>query len=307
VRTEEVPDEREVRESKRERTDPMPMRREPLFEGCLRIEPVNAAPLARETVPGGGRSFRMVPKSQRSDWLPMVALVKEKRTETRCQHLRRSEKKIYVRIVSVLMMILVLFCPTLGLPVLMPFDELGQIGRSLGSLDESMSKQIFRCGALPIPTSGGTRTEQTRRKLPERARSTGCTWKEERTLTSFGSLCKHSETNSLNGFENWGPSVGGGFFGIRKRTCRHSIRPERERLCDQERNDDEDQEEVKTDLHRVQLGVWRFTHSHLDTSDTQAPDVGFEVIARLLDDFGRHPVRRADERILRARRRDERQ
>jgi hypothetical protein len=56
---------------------------------------------------------------------------------------------------------------------------------------------------------------------------------------------------------------------------------------------------LDTYLHRVQLSVRRLAHGELNQRDAQAPDVGLEVVAGLLNDFGRHPVGSADEGVLR--------
>lgn len=48
-------------------------------------------------------------------------------------------------------------------------------------------------------------------------------------------------------------------------------------------------------LHRMRAGIWRLAVDHLDRSDSERPDVRLEVVSSLLDDFRRHPKRRADE------------
>mmetsp|Transcript_15857 Transcript_15857/g.50446 ORF Transcript_15857/g.50446 Transcript_15857/m.50446 type:complete len:306 (-) Transcript_15857:86-1003(-) len=49
-------------------------------------------------------------------------------------------------------------------------------------------------------------------------------------------------------------------------------------------------------LHRVDVGMRRLAHSHLDCGDAQRPDVGSAVVVLLLDHFGRHPKRGAHKR-----------
>ena len=51
-------------------------------------------------------------------------------------------------------------------------------------------------------------------------------------------------------------------------------------------------------LHWMQLCIWRFSLSQLDSSDTQTPDVSLVIITALLDNFRRHPVWRPNERVL---------
>ena len=55
---------------------------------------------------------------------------------------------------------------------------------------------------------------------------------------------------------------------------------------------------IATDLHRVQLRVWRLALRQLNRSDPQAPDVCLVIISALLDDFRRHPVGRSYEGVL---------
>jgi hypothetical protein len=45
----------------------------------------------------------------------------------------------------------------------------------------------------------------------------------------------------------------------------------------------------KKDLHGMDIGIWGLSICQLQSSDAKRPDIGFVVIARLLDDFGCHP------------------
>lgn len=49
------------------------------------------------------------------------------------------------------------------------------------------------------------------------------------------------------------------------------------------------------DPHRVELGERRFSFSHLDSRDTERPDVGATIVPCLSDHFGGHPEWCADE------------
>lgn len=51
-------------------------------------------------------------------------------------------------------------------------------------------------------------------------------------------------------------------------------------------------------LHGMQLRIRRFTFGKLYGCDAQTPYICFVIITALLDDFWRHPVRCAYERIL---------
>lgn len=107
--------------------------------------------------------------------------------------------------------------------------------------------------------------------------------------TSRGSRFKQVATKSLKSFENSAPSrVGGGFLGIRNSTLERSSSAIRQELL--ERKD--------ADLHGVKLGVRWLALGELDCGNTQTPYICLVVIAGLLDDFGRHPIRCSDEGVL---------
>lgn len=53
---------------------------------------------------------------------------------------------------------------------------------------------------------------------------------------------------------------------------------ERKAMHDTTRNSD-------THLHGMELSIWRFTFCQFNRRDTQTPDVGFVVVAALLDNL----------------------
>ena len=53
----------------------------------------------------------------------------------------------------------------------------------------------------------------------------------------------------------------------------------------------------KNGAHRVAIGVGRPHLGHFNARDAQRPNVGQTVVANFLDDFGRHPKRRANKCI----------
>lgn len=53
---------------------------------------------------------------------------------------------------------------------------------------------------------------------------------------------------------------------------------EREAMHGTTRNSD-------THLHGMELSIWRFAFCQFNRRDTQTPDVGFVVVAALLDNF----------------------
>ncbi len=53
----------------------------------------------------------------------------------------------------------------------------------------------------------------------------------------------------------------------------------------------------------MELRVGRLALGQLDGRDAERPNVRLGVVGRLLDDLGRHPKRRADERVALGRRR----
>jgi hypothetical protein len=105
-------------------------------------------------------------------------------------------------------------------------------------------------------------------------------------LTSRGSRWRQYETNSLNGFEKMASSCGGGFFGIKNKTCKSEVRPRIGFTA------------IEAYLHRMEFCIWGFSFGQFYGSNTETPYISFMIIATLFDNLRRHPVRCSYECVL---------
>lgn len=136
-----------------------------------------------------------VPKSHKSSRSPFSCLfgTNINRRDTKN---RKGDLRIRVNVVFVLFVPSSPFCP----PSFVSFNEFGKVTRFLGHSNKfvfqkflcrrSLQNDTINCKILHLAVE----------------------------LTSRGSRCRQYETNSRKGFEKFPSSVGGGFFGIKKRT-----------------------------------------------------------------------------------------